>query len=277
MTVSRYSVVRYVPDPLREEYINIGVVLTTDDGSFSDCRFLQNWKRPRDFAHRDVTFLKDVAADFGVRVNRQPQLLDSGATNSLSLHRLAEEWQNVVRLSTPRTSVASDPARLLDELYVQYVAPVQGRTNRGRDKRHAVRLARDELRQALAERDALEQVSISQNEVFHGQADFHEFGLIVRNGKPLAGVEALSFELPPSRDIDKDIESTAWAIRDVRDRYPEMLLSVVMLPPAGDRKDYVRARTVYEGMHARVATPDNLTEWAAETASKIPELSESIG
>ena len=54
MTISRYSVIRYVPDPLREEHINIGVIVVAEDGSFADCRFLSNWEKAKKFGGRTL-------------------------------------------------------------------------------------------------------------------------------------------------------------------------------------------------------------------------------
>jgi Protein of unknown function (DUF3037) len=45
--VSRYSVIRYVPNPSADERINIGVLVS--DEQEVRVRFLQNWERVRCF------------------------------------------------------------------------------------------------------------------------------------------------------------------------------------------------------------------------------------
>ncbi|MBD2774779.1 DUF3037 domain-containing protein [Iningainema tapete] len=57
--VSRYSIIQYVPDPIADERINIGVVVFNEDAVKS--RFLTNWERVRLFGMEDIDFLKDFA------------------------------------------------------------------------------------------------------------------------------------------------------------------------------------------------------------------------
>src|SRR4051812_42848901 len=121
MTISRYAVVRYVPDPLREEYINIGVIVVTDHGHFSGSRFLDRWSRVQRIAGVDTSFLKDIALDLSRLADRQASLSPDQPFTSERLSHLAAEWQNTVQFSDARASVAPDPAWLLDDLFRRYV------------------------------------------------------------------------------------------------------------------------------------------------------------
>jgi Protein of unknown function (DUF3037) len=55
-----YSVVQYLPDPVTDERVNIGVI-TYGDGGIR-CRFLRTWTRVRMFGGEDVSFLREFAA-----------------------------------------------------------------------------------------------------------------------------------------------------------------------------------------------------------------------
>lgn len=67
---SKYSVIQYVPDPIADERINIGVLAFDHD---QVCvKFLQSWERVRNFSRTDISFLHDFAqrmqesAEFGL-------------------------------------------------------------------------------------------------------------------------------------------------------------------------------------------------------------------
>ena len=56
---SRYCIIRYVPNPLTEERVNVGVIAYDD--TQVRVRFLERWNRVKHFAGRDITFLRDLA------------------------------------------------------------------------------------------------------------------------------------------------------------------------------------------------------------------------
>ncbi|MEM9544071.1 MAG: DUF3037 domain-containing protein [Cyanobacteria bacterium P01_E01_bin.42] len=57
---SRYSIIQYVPDPIAEERINIGVLVF--DRQNVKVHFLSNWKRVRYFGRQeDIRTLKSFA------------------------------------------------------------------------------------------------------------------------------------------------------------------------------------------------------------------------
>ena len=53
---SRYSVIQYVPDPIADERINIGLVIFDDEQV--KAVFLKQWDRVRCFAMEDIQFLR---------------------------------------------------------------------------------------------------------------------------------------------------------------------------------------------------------------------------
>ena len=56
--VSRYSIIQYVPNPIADERINIGVVAFNEDAVRT--HFLSNWERVRYFGMEDTEFLKKL-------------------------------------------------------------------------------------------------------------------------------------------------------------------------------------------------------------------------
>ena len=57
--VSRYSIIQYVPNPIADERMNIGVLAF--DNENVRVQFLRNWSRVHDFGGENIRFLRDFA------------------------------------------------------------------------------------------------------------------------------------------------------------------------------------------------------------------------
>ncbi len=60
---SRYSIIQYVPNPIADERINIGIVAFNDQ--LVKTRFVKSWKRVRCFAtdESDIDYLQEFTAN----------------------------------------------------------------------------------------------------------------------------------------------------------------------------------------------------------------------
>src|SRR5437899_1710203 len=116
---SQYCVVQFVPDPIADERVNIGI-LAFDDKKVRSV-FLDDWRRPLALAGPSVMPLRKVIRDLelGSVDDAQEQLLQShGGTVHLTselIGRFAERWSHSVQLTPPRGSLA-DVDTVLEEM-----------------------------------------------------------------------------------------------------------------------------------------------------------------
>jgi len=59
---SYYSVVQFLPDPIRDEKVNLGVLAYNDSGVLVS-HFIRDWKRIRNFADMRWRFSKNSSAN----------------------------------------------------------------------------------------------------------------------------------------------------------------------------------------------------------------------
>lgn len=111
-----YFVLRYVPNVVREDSINIGLVMIAlGDADFGEARFLKNWTPVLDFdPNADVDFLKAFARDIREQIRSQEN-------RKQMLQQMKESFSNNIQLSTSRECVAQDPLSELEQLSVQYL------------------------------------------------------------------------------------------------------------------------------------------------------------
>jgi hypothetical protein len=102
---SYFSVVQYVPDPITNERMNVGV-LVFGDGQVR-ARFTSDWKRVEDFGSADAAEVRDAVRDVG-------RLTEEGVKAA------AGRWLNSIQLTQPSASLR-DPEVLLVDATGRYI------------------------------------------------------------------------------------------------------------------------------------------------------------
>src|SRR6202453_3713679 len=68
-----FQLIRYVPDPVRNEFVNIGVLLRAAEGGQSMVRFTRDWGRVRCLdPDADTQMLEALESEIGHRLLAQP-------------------------------------------------------------------------------------------------------------------------------------------------------------------------------------------------------------
>ncbi len=89
-----FQLVRYVPDPVKNEFVNIGVLLRASKGGQSVVRFTQDWSRVRCLdPDADTQMLEALEIEVGHRLRSQPPdhpkpiiaLLEASLSNGLQI------------------------------------------------------------------------------------------------------------------------------------------------------------------------------------------------
>ena len=270
---SYYTVVQYVPDPVTDERINIGVIVA--GGGVLQSRFLSDWRRAKQFGVEDIAFLKDFAGR--VRDASELQLPIEGLSPSHTLDvdalkKISGEWINSIQITTPRASLAA-PNQLLSEMADRFLREPTRKKRAFRDRRAAAGLAARHLEYALADRVGRDLKNLVKRHFkIEGRLDVHHFDVGVVNGAPYVAAQGLSFDVPASEDLDRDVEATAWTIDDVQQSQPAFPVAIIALRPSAASKTFDRAIHVFEGLGARVVYEEMLDGWATAIAARVDPL-----
>jgi Protein of unknown function (DUF3037) len=129
-----FFLLRYVPHAVRQEFVNIGVLMVeagANGAVFTDVRFAKDWRRVRSLdpqADVDVieALLKEIRAEVGEIRDR-----------AMLLKRMEDSFSNVIQLSAPMQIVAANPAEEIETLasmfvYENKVSATRVLTGRGR-------------------------------------------------------------------------------------------------------------------------------------------------
>jgi len=113
-----FFLLRYVPDAVKDEFVNIGVVIVeagAGELGFSDVRFTRDWRRVRCLdPQADVETLAALERD----IRRQ---LGTTHDREVLLRRLQDSFSNVIQMSPMKGCVAEDPVREIEEMASIYL------------------------------------------------------------------------------------------------------------------------------------------------------------
>jgi hypothetical protein len=115
-----FFLLRYVPDAVKDEFVNIGVVMVeagagATGARFADVRFTRDWRRVRCLdPQADVEMLESLEREI------RGQLATAHDCEVL-LRRLEDSFSNVVQLSSAKGCLTEDPAREIEAMASMYL------------------------------------------------------------------------------------------------------------------------------------------------------------
>lgn len=123
--ICKFSVLRYVPNDIRQEFINIGVVLHSPEDKFIDCLITNNYSRVKSFDDEiDLPFLKIVLS--GVKDDFSKTSVVSGPSfediaDRLYLEKATSIYVNQLQFSEIKQIRSRDLEADLLKLFKMYV------------------------------------------------------------------------------------------------------------------------------------------------------------
>jgi hypothetical protein len=114
-----FLLMRYVPDPFKNEFVNIGVVLLGRDGGFAGVRFTHDWTAVRCLdPQADVDILDALEGDIRDQIEKSPD------SRKQLMYRLQDTLSTGLQLSEPNALLSDAPQKDLEQLARTYLERV---------------------------------------------------------------------------------------------------------------------------------------------------------
>jgi hypothetical protein len=271
---SHYSIVQYVPDPITDERINVGVIATGEGGTVR-VRFLSHWQRVHQFGLANVSFLQDFAR---VIEMRQDELdLAQAEWTEPVLRKLSADWVRSVQFTEPRASL-KDVNSLFEEIVVRFLHDVGPAAVSYRRRREARDLTARAVKDALRRRFGYAAGSLVKTRfALRGESNAaHHFDVVAANGHALFAAQTLSLEGPDQRGIEIDISAAGWSLRDVKQLQANFSTAIIALMPpepileSVQMENIERLRAVSAAIGVPTITEQDIPRWAEEAAARVP-------
>lgn len=205
-----FSMLRFVPDAARGEFINLGAVVGDDQQQDWELRLISNFTRARAI---DAKGFLPIALTFAGELEERLPTEDAEADLDRDrLTRMALEMNNVVQLSMPTPIVADDASSALDTIFEELVLDPASRQYRFKKKTQAVKSMRDAYKLHAIPADAVKERVRVEVDRFGGGFDF-----AVHNGAAVQLVGCWSFQLPNQAELAEQVKAWAWVCREMMD------------------------------------------------------------
>lgn len=268
---SRYSVIQYVPNPIADERINIGV-LAFDEKNVR-VHFLARWDRVRCFGtSEDISLVKNFANQMQKAASKGllfPGDEPSEIPKHERLSKVARSWINSIQFTESCGSL--EPVDdLLEDIVKTYLLEPPPKTVKLRDRQIAARITTSSIREVLLDRFGAEKAKelIRPDYKLKGDHQKHTFDITVANGRPILAAHGISFEIQTPESL---LDALSWKILDVKESQPDFPLAIVALPPIRETPDRKRLKHVYEqttdtyrSLGASVLNENQVEEWASK-------------
>lgn len=213
-----YSLVRFVPDPARGEFVNVGAIVGSEHSSEWQVRQVENPVRARAV---DDNQTLDAVWSFidavGSRVDKYEAALSSLFDPE---EELTEEWllklhadhQNIVQLSPPAPMVAESAEEALDRVFELMVLDPAKREYRFKKKHTALAAVRAAYKEFAVKKgtDLRERVTLLTPH--HSE----RFDFAVTNGRALQLTQTWSFQVPDQATLAEQVKAWGWTVQDAR-------------------------------------------------------------
>lgn len=237
----RFAVVKFVPDPIRDEPVNVGVVGVTDDGL--DYRLLEQLS-----GLKSVLEGEDIK---GLAVALKFLRSSIDRSRDRSLEDLQDLLYGQVRLSELMGGLAEDAQAFLDDQFELYVSgPTPTNKSRIGEDRTKVK---EKIRKAIGARGRQSDLFALGKRRVKGNLSSFQFDFGVMNGHATL-IHAISFQTREEYALN-EAKVLAFAALDTIDAHKDAAIAAVVAPPVEPTSIYDEARRVLES-RARVFEAD---------------------
>lgn len=262
--MSNYIVIKYIPNPLSDEGINVGVIAFSGDQVRA--QLTDDFSRARAFAKADPKLLRATLSDIR-------QLIVQNALTESKIFRMCDTWKNEVQFTAPRASIQS-VEQLLREATAQFLPvatqlPIVQRVG----KRRAVKIAVESLTGRITQRFQTTKVAarklIRLDYEAAGRLEQHEFDLALVNGELKLAAVALSFARENKSQLKRDLDAAAFVLEDMRKLNKRLSLAVLGYRTDSVSEDVRRAEILFANWGVEVITENKVDEWASTVVQKL--------
>lgn len=210
-----YSVMKFVPDAARAEFVNVGVLACSESGTECKVKLVRTRRRASHLADSKVIeAFWSYLQSFRLEVDTAIAAGEEGAFTDKWLHSLWEESGNLLQFSEPAPITADRLDSALAVVAEEFlIDSTRAKRTRGPTRATAqarVRRAYSSLGLELG-RDFVEHPLVS------GSNHKEIFDFAVANGRAVQLTQTWNFSVRDLPGLTEAVKAWAWTVRDVRE------------------------------------------------------------
>lgn len=264
---TQFSVIRFVPDVIANESINVGVIAMS--GQDVKIQFINSWHRARALGGEKAAYLRDFVKDMSAR---QETLFGRGDTwSEASIKEYLGRWRHMVECTELRGSIKPID-QLLPELVSLYLKDARAARAKVLTKKTASAAMFSAVSMAVQEKFGSDgQELVKRNLVVPGDIDQHECDVVLLNGQLYGAALGLSFRVADTPYLKTEVDAVAFAIEDMRAANKRLPIAISYVPPVRSSANFNRAKRILTSVGAEFIDYRHTQDWANRATKKIPK------
>ena len=280
-----YSLIRFVPDPARGEFVNVGAIVGSEASSEWQVRQIQNPMRARAIDEQgSLGAVWSFIDRIGVEIDNFEATTQSmfGSDVELTeewLWRLHADHQNIVQLSAPTPMIAESADDALEQVFDLMVLDPAVRKHSFTNKHTALAA----LHRAYSGFDIMRGKQLRERVTLKTSHHAAQFDFAVTNGQAVQLTRAWSFQVPDQGTLAEQLKAWGWTVQEAHssggrvrtavgefDAREDVDIEVVYVAAAPSRAApaFVEAEHVFETLGVRAVPHDR----AGEVARRARDL-----
>ena len=211
----RYWTIRYVPDPVRDERVNIGIIVGSVDDQDWAIRHVENAARANHLggeSGRALAYVRALADRVASALLPNELLRTVEPVSTAFVERLRVHQQNSVQLSEARTVIAASADAAMDLIYPLMVEDPQPRLRSA--GRHRITKLMDE---EFSRRFETAGVSMRKKVRARASSATGSFDFVLGTDGAMQLAQAWSFEVQSIDVLQQQFQSWNWLVSRVRE------------------------------------------------------------
>ena len=213
-----YSVIRFVPNPTRGEFVNVGILAGSEEAGEWAVQTISRAGRATSLdstgswpiVSRQIAEIAAILEEFTSAQEALTVTPDLPAIGEQWLEQLVDDWANMVQLSRPRPVVAESVDEVFELLWPELI--LESRTREfGITKRKAVAEVKRSFRAHKIDAKHINYRPTLRTANSHSLID-----LAVHNGHVVHLTQCFSFQVADVERVLDEVKSWAWTIRGLR-------------------------------------------------------------
>lgn len=263
-----YSVIRFVPDPIRDEALNVGIVVAR--GETILVHLVDDWSRLKYFAGAHWRSMRQTLREFAG--NPHDFLGLAAVAERKAFESRLAGWTHSLQFSDVRvsTDMPQDLLEKLSDVFLWQEARAEDASSRRR--RALVDSVDGALRSAFTLRfERQPRGMVKRHARVPGKKAAHKVDVGLVNGTAYAAAFALTFATDQTERQWRDTDAVAFAIDDIYATGSKIPIAAVMDPPPSATEPYERARRLLSSFPIEIVEAADVSPWAARAVRTIPD------
>lgn len=211
-----YSSIRFVPDPVKGEFVNLGLIVGSDETGDWRIETIENRGRARKL-DESGKLLPSVVAELErieAQIDSAAELEDESVydVSRLWLTDMAKQSRGIIQYSPPKPVLADDVDQAIEILWSRLVVDSEVRRRTAVTRKNL----RARFRSALSQRLTATEHHFKEHVTLQASQSRSEIDFALHNGKVKQLTQCWSLQLQDTDRVLKDIKSWAWTIRGLR-------------------------------------------------------------